>query len=250
MREGIVQTISAPEAELPPILIYSEETMRTIHVTGKGLLKIHPDQTVITMDLEGRYLNYDETLRHSAEDTEQLKDILGAFGFERSDLKTVNFTIDTEYESYKVRIGSREEYKRRLTGYKYSHTLKVEFMSDNVLLGKILYALANSPLRPEFRIGYTVKDQEAAKNELLGKAVRDAVAKAGILASASGTVLGAVQSIDYSWSSILFDISPIKSLCDDEACAVEAASVGSYDMNIEPDDIEVSDTVTIVWEIG
>jgi hypothetical protein len=24
----------------------------------------------------------------------------------------------------------------------------------------------------------------------------------------------------------------------------------SYDMNIEPDDIEVSDTVTVVWEIG
>lgn len=26
--------------------------------------------------------------------------------------------------------------------------------------------------------------------------------------------------------------------------------VGSYDMDIEPDDIEVSDTVTVVWEIG
>lgn len=26
-------------------------------------------------------------------------------------------------------------------------------------------------------------------------------------------------------------------------------SEGSYDMDIEPDDIEVTDTVTIVWEI-
>ena len=24
----------------------------------------------------------------------------------------------------------------------------------------------------------------------------------------------------------------------------------SYDMDIEPDDIEVSDTVTVIWEIG
>ena len=25
---------------------------------------------------------------------------------------------------------------------------------------------------------------------------------------------------------------------------------GSYDMDIEPDDIEIADTVTAVWEIG
>ena len=50
--------------------------MRTIRVTGKGQLKIHPDMTVITVDLKGRYPNYDETLRRSAEDTEKLKDIL------------------------------------------------------------------------------------------------------------------------------------------------------------------------------
>ena len=28
-----------------------------------------------------------------------------------------------------------------------------------------------------------------------------------------------------------------------------AADYGSYDMDIEPDDIEVTDTVTLVWEI-
>ena len=49
--------------------------------------------------------------------------------------------------------------------------MKVEFASDNARLGKTLYALANSPLNPEFRISCTVKDPEAAKNELLGKAV-------------------------------------------------------------------------------
>jgi len=27
------------------------------------------------------------------------------------------------------------------------------------------------------------------------------------------------------------------------------AAPGSYDMDIEPDDIEVSDTVTLLWEI-
>ena len=29
----------------------------------------------------------------------------------------------------------------------------------------------------------------------------------------------------------------------------ESASDDRYDMNLEPDDIEVSDTVTVIWEI-
>ena len=34
------------------------------------------------------------------------------------------------------------------------------------------------------------------------------------------------------------------------ACEGKAAEYESYDMDIEPDDIEVTDTVTLVWEIG
>ena len=149
--------------------------MRTIRVTGKGQIKVRPDMTRITMSLEGLYKDYSETLRLSSEDTEMLKDILSGLGFERSDLKTVNFNVDTEYESYKDREGS---YKQRFTGYRYRHMMKVEFDSDNDRLGRILYALANGKVRPEFRISYTVKDPEATKNTLLGKAVKDAREKA------------------------------------------------------------------------
>lgn len=60
--------------------------MKTMRVTGKGMLKVHPDMTVITMDLEGRYPNYEETLRHASEDTEVLKTVLEEFGYERTDL--------------------------------------------------------------------------------------------------------------------------------------------------------------------
>ena len=74
--------------------------MRTIRVTGKGILKVHPDMTRITVTLEGINRDYGKTLRQSAEDTEQLKDTLEPFGFERTDLKTLSFGVDTEYEGY------------------------------------------------------------------------------------------------------------------------------------------------------
>ena len=223
--------------------------MKTIRVTGKGNLKVHPDMTRITITLNGMDLLYNETLRKSSEATEKLKDLLVPFGFERSDLKTLSFDVRTEYERYEEKVRGRTEYKTRFAGYTYSHRMKIEFDSDNDRLGKILYSLANRSLNPEFRLSYTVKDPEAAKNELLDKAVQDAVAKAGVLTRAASQKLGEIQSIDYSWGRIDFEFSPMdRELMPevDGACLKECASLP---LDIEPDDIEVGDTVTVVWEI-
>ena len=35
-----------------------------------------------------------------------------------------------------------------------------------------------------------------------------------------------------------------------EDCCAAPASAPGYDLDIEPDDIEVSDTVTVIWEIA
>ena len=215
--------------------------MRTIRVTGKGQLKLRPDTTRITMTLEGVYPDYGETLRHSSEDTEALKDVLSGFGFSHTDLKTLSFSVDTEYESYR----ERDVYKQRFVGYRFQHMLKVEFPSDNERLGRILYALANCAVSPEFRLSYTVRDPEAAKNELLAKAVEDAKEKASILARAAGVTLQCIESIDYSWGEIDIEYRPMERM----AKAAQPLMAKSYALDIEPDDIELSDTVTVIWEI-
>ncbi len=221
--------------------------MRTIRVTGKGQIKIRPDMTRITLLQEGIYPDYGETLRRSSQETEHIKDILTAFGFERSDLKTLEFGVDTEYEYYEEHRVS----KKRFVGYKFHHIMKVEFESDKDRLGKILYALANSPEKPEFRISYTVKDPEAAKNELLGKAVTDARDKASVLTLAAGVALRDIQSIEYSWGHIDFEVHPMKGMpVPGRYLENPTIRAGDYDLDIEPDDIEVSDTVTVLWDIG
>ena len=217
--------------------------MRTIRVTGKGQIRVKPNMTRITLSLEGLYPDYGETLRRSAEDTEKIKDLLTGLGFARTDLKTLNFNVDTEYERYQ----ERNTYKQRFVGYKYHHQMKLEFDSDNDRLGRVLYALAKCPLQPEFRLSYTVKDPEAAKNELLGKAVADARAKVQVLTQAAGVTLKDIRSIDYSWDRINFEIQPMNRMLMAKECADEAAG---FEINIDPDDIDVSDTVTVLWEIG
>lgn len=217
--------------------------MRTVKVTGRGRLKLRPDMTVITMSLSGGSPDYAETLRRSSEDTEKLRALLADFGFDRADLKTLSFHVDTEYEGYQ----EDNVYKQRLVGYKFYHMLKLEFPSDNDRLGRLLYALARCPVQPELQLSYTVRDREAAKNALLAAAVADGRAKAAVLTEAAGVTLKELQSIDYSWGELDLEVRPMnRNVVMAKAAAPEAA----YDLNIEPDDVEVTDSVTLIWEIG
>ena len=54
-----------------------------------------------------------------------------------------------------------------------------------------------------------------------------------------------MQSIDYSWGEIDIRTSPVDRFEVRKSCALEP----SYDIYIEPDDIDLADTVTMVWEI-
>lgn len=62
------------------------------------------------------------------------------------------------------------------------------------------------------------------------------------------TVYDKINFIDYSWGEIELEVSPYKRtmLAEDVAMAPDEAC---YEMDIEPDDIEMSDTVTVVWGI-
>ena len=69
-------------------------------VTGKGKIAVKPDKIRLYVNKEELCKEYEDTLRRSTEDTELLKDLFEKLGFQRKDLKTVYFNVDTEYESY------------------------------------------------------------------------------------------------------------------------------------------------------
>ena len=162
--------------------------------------------------------------------------------------KLVVGVTDFEPMDYKDKDGN---WKSKFVGYRYDHIVKVEFPSDNKRLGRILYALANNEaLTPDFRFSFFVKDVEGSKNELLGKAVTDAKAKAEVLTKAAGVALQEIISIDYSWGEIDFVTKPMNEMRLMECTECEMSAPAAYDIDIEADDIDVTDTVTVVWEIA
>ena len=105
-------------------------------------------------------------------------------------------------------------------------------------------------MKVEFSIIHTVKDAEAVKNQLIGKAVADSKEKAKVLAEAAGVKLGSILKIDYSWGEIEVYSRPFQMMENGAGLCLGETSDGRYHMNIEADDIDLQDTVTVVWEIG
>ena len=116
-------------------------------------------------------------------------------------------------------------------------------------MGKVLYALGHCAVRPEFQIEYTVANLEQCKNELLEEAIRDSKIKAEVLTKAAGVILGNIVTIDYSWAEIDFVSRPMDRMMMEDCCIGACADDEAYDIDINPDDINVSDHVTVVWEL-
>ena len=216
---------------------------RTITVKGMGRVTTVPDYVVISMSLTAQENDYEETMELAAKKIEQLNASLEEIGFEKKSVKTTNFNVRTDYERVKDRNGN---YKSVFNGYICSHRLKVEFDFDTKRLAQTLYAISKCLAEPELSISFTVKDPSAVNKELLKSATINAKEKAEILCKASGVELGQLLTIDYNWGELNI-VSHTDYMLEDRCMALPAG--GLADIDIEPDDIDVSDTATFVWEI-
>ena len=216
---------------------------RTITVKGMGNVRTSPDYIVISMSLEAQNNDYDETMELAAKQIDYLNASLEKIGFEKKAVKTTKFNVHTDYDNVKDKNGS---YKRVFNGYVCSHNLKVEFDFDTKRLAQALSAISKCLAKPELTIRFTVKDPSAINKELLKSATINAKEKAEILCEASNVELGSLLSIDYNWGELNIYSHTDYSLAED-CMAMPMAKMSAIE--IEPDDIDVSDTETFVWEI-
>ena len=216
---------------------------RTITVKGMGNVKTAPDYVVVSMSLEALGMEYEETMEQAAHQIDYLNTSLEAVGFKKKSVKTTNFNVRTAYESVKDKNGN---YKSVFNGYVCSHRLKVEFDFDTKRLAQTLSAISKSLAKPELSIAFTVKDPSAINKELLRSATINAREKAEILCEASGVELGDLLTIDYNWGELNI-VSCTGYMLEERVMAMPMRAMA--DMDIQPDDIDVSDTATFVWEI-
>jgi uncharacterized protein YggE len=212
---------------------YSMSESRLMSVKGTAKVTGAPDWVVIILNIESESYNYEECTRILAERTEQLKRELLSVGIEQKSLKTFHFDINTSFDWV--------DGKRIFRGYKASHKLKVEFPFDKNYMNKVMQRLGQTKSHASFRIAFTIAEPEYLREQALAEAVKNATRKAELLAEAAGVRLGDIVRIDYTWTDILIE-SPL-------AVREVAAPLAAPNYDFTPEDIDVKESVSVVWTI-
>ena len=212
--------------------------MRTITVKGVGSVSAKPDYITLSQAIESTDKEYDIALQKANSLKKQNN-------FEDGSLKTTGFHVTTEYENVKVSNGN---FRREFAGYRCTYQLKLSFEFDSLRLAMILSSISASGAKPELSIAFTVKEPSKVSRTLLENASLNAKEKADVLCHCLGVKLGELLSIDYNWGELNV-LSRTRYEIADEMMPLMAASECSVP-EIEPDDIDVRDTVTFVWEIN
>ena len=215
---------------------------RTITVKGIGRVTTKPDFIIISMSLESCDKEYDKAMEFAAENNRRLIESLVDAGFEKDSVKTTNFNVRTNYNHEKDGNGN---FHKEFAGYVVNHQLKVGFDLDIERLSIALSAISNCQSHPQIKISFTVKDATALNEEMLRSATANARRKAEILCEASGVTLSDLIAIDYNWREL--DIYSNTHYDMTEECL--KAPRGGLSVEIDPEDIDIRDTATFVWEI-
>ena len=214
---------------------------RTITVKGVGSFKAKPDYVVISMNIESKNKDYAKAVENANKRINILEQTVSGIGFDKGSVKTTRFGVSAQYENKKDAGGS---FKRVFAGYSCSYSLKLGFDFDSGRLAETLTSIAKCEAEPMLNISFTIKDPATANEELLMSAAKNARRKAEILCAASGEELGRLISINYDWSEPNF-VSRAMYDAGAECMSMMRNAVPQ----MEPDDIELSDTAAFVWEI-
>lgn len=220
---------------------------RKITVKGIGHISAKPDCVVISMTIDATNKKYEKAVEDTAERINKLSNALVNAGFESDALKTVDFKVNIA-TGYKKNLKGVSEVVK--TGFTCTYRMKLAFDFESEKLSKAIDAITKCVSDPRLNITFTVKDEEAVKDELLKSAGANARRRAEILCEAAGGKLGNLITVNYNWNEISilsptrFDydyLSDTAELCDDVLMTAPHP--------IQPDDIDLSDNAVFVWEI-
>ena len=209
--------------------------MKTIRVTGSGSASAPVDHVVLRFDVAAQEMDYEEAVNALNEQVAQLRRDVEIAGAPLDEMKTTSFSVDAQHH------WDSDDKESVFYGYRASHNLMLGFGWDQDLLNALLRQIAAGGSCADLNIMFTVSDQDALQRMALADAVHSARTRAEILAEAAGVRLGDLQSIEHAWSEVRFDYGPVSYAMQEAAGAPMA--------DVAPEDIDASDTATLVWEI-
>ena len=204
---------------------------RTIRVTGRGELRVKPDTVRLTLTIGRTEPDFAAAVDAAEKASAAAVAALAEAGAAGKDVRALSLRTEPHYETIADENGVRT---RKFSGYSAVRRIRAELGTDPAALGRALTLLAACGAAPEIATEYTRKDEDALRGELLALAVKDAKRRAKAIAKAAGVKLGNMLTAENGGHGM-----PV----------ARAAVLRMDSAELEPEDIVLSDEVTVLFEI-
>ena len=224
---GAILTACGPST----INVQPQPPVRSITVTGTGLVTLTPDLAYISIGVHSQDASASVALDDNNTKAQAVIAAIKGFGVAVKDIQTTNFSIYPQQQ-----YDNNGNYTGIL--YTVDNTVYVT-VRDLSKLGDLLDVSVRAGANNIGSISFDVTDKSAALTQARQAAVAEARKQADELVSATGVKLGEVQTISY------YDSTPSPIAYDGRAMsAVPAPSVP-----VQAGSLQITTTVTIVYEI-
>ena len=208
--------------------------MRLLKVYGEGQAQAEPDTATLSLNVTGVAKEYTTAVNQLNSTTERLKNSVQASQLPMIELKTSDFSIQTET---KYENGQSID-----IGYRASHRMNIVMANDKALLNDVIDQVVHSQSDAQFQVSFTLKDNEALRQKALQNAVLSAQNNAHTLATTAQLQLGKVQEI-------LYGDDNSGSFRSFGGAYESATMMSAAKADIDPQDVEIQAQVSMVFEL-
>lgn len=168
----------------------AQEQPRQIIVTGEGEVAATPDMATITLGVTNEAREAKEAMAATSAAVAQVLERLGAAGVAQKDVQTQRLSLNPVWSGR----GTSGTYESKITGFSASNTVMVR-VRDLEGLGTTLDAVISAGANEFNGLQFDVQEPRPLQDAARRAAVKDALAKAQLLADAAGVTLGPITSI-------------------------------------------------------
>jgi uncharacterized protein YggE len=212
--------------------------MARIQVEGNGKAAAFPEEIELQLTVTSAFPEYGQVIADLDRKVTALKDAFVACGVERTAIKTKDFSVNTEREY-------AENGTPHFSGYSATHEMLLRFPVDRDHLNALLAVCPGSEATPDIDIRFKVHSNDALQLKALEAAFSAARKSAELLAKSSGCVLGdLIEVLCGERRSPGVQTYRVRQ----ETSHIDFCQI-SYAKEIEPDDIECSETVSVTWDM-
>ncbi len=209
---------------------------KVISVVGESQIDVSPDIIIINMNIIIDDKNYDNLIFAGNIMYKSLIENLKLVEIDDKDIKTINYNINSIYDSILV----EGIFENKFKNYRLAHQLRIELNLDMMLLSNVIKAITDSITNPDLNISFSVKEKDIYKNMLIQKAIDNAIDLAMIIVNKAGIILGDIKEINYGNINNTFLSNT----------AFDIGMVSKEIININPSPIKLKDNIQIQWYIN